>query len=84
MKRRANWITFEELAMIAGIQMNTLCNYLSREEFSMYTEFKRKGLSSLFYVCFNSTNLLSNLLKKRQRYLPAKNIKELGERYAFR
>ena len=83
MKRRANWITFEELAETAGVRIDTLRNYLSREEFSMYTEFKRKGLSNLFYVCFNSTNLLSNLLKKRQRYLPAKNIKELGERYAF-
>jgi hypothetical protein len=83
MKRKANWITFEELAVIAGIKMNTLCNYLSREEFSMYTEFKRKGLSSLFYVCLNSTRLLANLLKSRQRYLPAKCIKNLGERYVF-
>jgi hypothetical protein len=84
MKRKANWITFEELAVTAGIKMNTLCNYLSREEFSMYTEFKRKGLSSLFYVCLNSTTLLANLLKSRQRHLPAKCIKDLGERYAFR
>lgn len=81
---RKQWITFAELAQYIGISLQTLSNYLARAEFDIYTNFERKKENNQFYVCFKSTNMLAELLKKRQRYLPAKNIKILGEEFCAR